>query len=105
MSRAAITCPTSSQLTVRVRRKRLRSSKPRSWICSQEVITRSTVTVTLTATTTHSSSGRVKRKSSFSAGSVHRRWPTKLMMTRNSSTTTKTKPTTREPITTEAGGP
>ena len=100
-----MTCPTSFQRVVRLRRNRLRSSKPLSSIWSHEVITRSIVTVTVTAISTQISSGRVNTRSCISSGSCQSLCPTKLMITRNSSTTRNTKPTTREPITTEAGGP
>ena len=105
MSRTAMTEPTSSQRAERVRRNRLRTSKPCSSICSHWVITRRQTTVALAATSTHSTSGRVNSASCIISGSRHRRWPTKLMITRNSSTTVNTNPMMRAPITTAAGGP
>ena len=105
MSRTAITEPTSSQRALRVGRKRLRSSKPSSSSCSHSVTTRRVITLETTATSTHSTSGRVNRTSCMSSGWRQSRCPTKLMITRNSSTTANTRPMISAPITTAAGGP
>src|SRR5690625_1354855 len=105
MSRTAITWPTSDHTALTVGRPRPRSSNPSSSICNQAVSTRTEITVAAAAISTQSTRGRVNTMSRSISGWAHRRWPTKLMSTRNSSTTTNTKAATKVPTTTVAGGP